>query len=502
MALFAEISDLWESLEDGKILIVEGHALVDLFEVPARREFFRDSGAAVISLVVDKKTAFKQRFERKDKHEKGFPYLEHAWKWAMIREEKLVNLDGFSVKSISERESLMDRLLWEFAEEGKDLPLLRDQRSWETPEDPVVLEDYFADDPIFSRALAMVTCVALGDAYGAPYELTFKPDPPYEANLSNVLKLGSRFGPARFAVPGQVTDDTAMTAMVLEHISLFDVRNNLWYDKDKMIKRYIAWARSKPAGMGKNTGHLFNVRGRKIPDRVKAYEDVLQIKKDSGTVSASNGSLMRASPFAIIPDREEAVKFALIDTDLTNPHPHNRAATRLYVGLLHDLVHAGEEDPMPTAEDLVRKCEQITDWTKSEELEVQECVKAALLSSEPRDLGKPKKGWVLNALWCALRAYKRLLQTPEMDFEEYILPVYKLSEGKSDTDSDTNAAIAGAIYGAKHGWSTLLAQEKTREDIKTLFSAPYELSQCRHGEGAPEPSDFVEIMQTIKKYMD
>ncbi|HOH51346.1 MAG TPA: ADP-ribosylglycohydrolase family protein [Candidatus Hydrogenedentes bacterium] len=152
--------------------------------------------------------------------------------------------------------------------------------------------------------------------------------------------------------------------------------------------------------------------------------------------SQANGALMRVSPLGIFgagrPEAEVAA-WAVADAAITHPNP---VCTGVNVLFTLAVAHAVDQGPSPEA-----LYERMLAWTG--EWKVPEPVRKALTDAAdaPPDEFTKKMGWVLiafqNAVW-------QLLHAPSLE------------DGVVDTvmrggDTDTNAAICGALLGAVHG---------------------------------------------------
>ncbi len=169
--------------------------------------------------------------------------------------------------------------------------------------------------------------------------------------------------------------------------------------------------------------------------------------------SQANGSLMRIAPLAIFAHAlapEQIVALAREESARTHAHPVCQDACAAYCVALARLVSgASAREAFEVA------CSQ----------ELERDVLASLRAAEqaPPDDFQTHQGWVRVALQ---NAFFRLLHAPS--FEEGVIETVHRGG-----DTDTNAAIAGALLGALHGRDALPAQ--WRRLVLT----------CRPLEGAP-----------------
>ena len=218
---------------------------------------------------------------------------------------------------------------------------------------------------------------------------------------------------------GQPTDDSEMALLLARSIVLEGA-----FHAPRVFEAYQAWGRSGPFDMGGTTAAG------------------LQGRPNAG--SQANGALMRVSPLAIFGHAlatEALVAHARADAALTHPNPLcGDASAAFCVAIAHALREG--DGPQAAHAAALR-------WAKG-----TAGVQAALLEDlEGAVEGPPAEfehqmGWVRIAF---RNAFYELLHANSVE------------EGLSRTvgrggDTDTNAAIAGALLGAVHGRAALPAQ--------------------------------------------
>ena len=212
-------------------------------------------------------------------------------------------------------------------------------------------------------------------------------------------------------IAGQPTDDSEM-ALLLARLLVDQGR----YDPKEARKTYISWLDSGPfdCGMTVSSG----LRGRPNPD------------------SQANGAMMRISPLGIFGASHDAglvAEWARQDAAITHPHPVCQQANAVFTMAIAHAIRQGCDGR--------NLYEQIVTW--AEDMKVNgsllEAVRGAA-ESPPADYVR-QQGWVLtafrNALWQLLNA---------TNLEEAVVDTVMRGG-----DTDTNAAICGAILGAVHG---------------------------------------------------
>ena len=162
--------------------------------------------------------------------------------------------------------------------------------------------------------------------------------------------------------------------------------------------------------------------------------------------SQANGSLMRVSPLAIFgaADPARAARMAAEDSELTHPHPLCRDACAAYVRAIAEVIARGGdgEAAWGFAMDEARK--------PGRDPGVAAMLEAA--REGPPDEYYRQMGWIRIAFQ---NAFHQALRAPS--FEEAVVDTV----GRGG-DTDTNAAIAGALLGAIHGLSLIHISEPTR----------------------------------------
>lgn len=212
-------------------------------------------------------------------------------------------------------------------------------------------------------------------------------------------------------IAGQPTDDSEMALMLARTLT-----KRGRYDVEEVRKAYIFWLNSSPFDCGNTVSS--GLRGR--PNRE----------------SQANGALMRISPLGIFGcnrDLDQVSECATADALLTHPHPVCLQVNALFAMTVASAIGTGKGPK--------ELYELIKDWAR--EMCVESRLTKTILDaaeSPPADYIH-QQGWVIvafqNALWQLLHAAS-------------------LEEGVVETvmrggDTDTNAAIAGALLGAVHG---------------------------------------------------
>jgi ADP-ribosyl-[dinitrogen reductase] hydrolase len=301
------------------------------------------------------------------------------------------------------------------------------------------------------RVRGMLLGVAIGDAIGLPFEFNYKKQ-PYSDLIQYKAYNNSQFHGKRYYAIGQYSDDMELTITLARNLI-----KNKKYNRDKILLDYMEWANTNPP-MGNNTRNLFqNVKTiRGYESRFSKYFPT----KESQENSQSNGCLMRCSSLACLWNNDDI----LLDTALTNPSEVSKGATLFYTYLLrciltgdtkkHCWENAVEILPSlhPEINRIVKMVESGTEW--------------ALVEFKGR---KRAIGWVLYALYAGLYCYYHFVDddSDATVFEKSLAWVIK---DHPDSDTDTNAAVAGGLIGAAIGSVRMEASPITAENIRLVMS--------------------------------
>jgi ADP-ribosylglycohydrolase/fructose-1,6-bisphosphatase/inositol monophosphatase family enzyme len=223
----------------------------------------------------------------------------------------------------------------------------------------------------------------------------------------------------------QPTDDSEMALALAREL----VHRGA-YDRAAALDAYAHWWPSAWDRGGTLSQALFPAVRADTPEG-----RLQQVKKQASQSSQSNGCLMHISPLGIFSAGrpELAGDWADEDCGLTHPHPVCRGSCRVFVAAVSRVVAdgggAGECHAAAVAE--AERAGVLA--------EVRQALEGARTAAPPDYV--THMGWVLIALQ---NAFYQLLHAPSLE------------EGVVDTvmrggDTDTNAAIAGALLGAVHG---------------------------------------------------
>jgi ADP-ribosylglycohydrolase len=226
--------------------------------------------------------------------------------------------------------------------------------------------------------------------------------------------------------PGEWTDDTAMALALAESI----VAHGL-LDADDLARRYIAWATESGKGIGNTTRAALIGAADARDARARA----LAHYRVSG-LAAGNGTVMRVTPIGLAArDLDQGVQAARADAALTHADPAAAVASCALCAAL--LAIRTEVDPLAAA---------------SQQAQAHPQTAAALAAVADRDeaqLARLAGSGQAGACWATLAVALYALIAVD-DYEQGV--AWAISLGG---DTDTNAAVAGALLGARHGPGTI-----------------------------------------------
>lgn len=265
-----------------------------------------------------------------------------------------------------------------------------------------------------NRRAGAILGLAVGDALGATYEFCSPsevPAGPLQMSGGGWLDLE----------PGETTDDTALTEAVLKGYGAGPL------DLGRVREAMLAWQDTRPKDIGNQTRKALNY----LRDRPEA----LSLPEDPD--AQGNGAVMRAAAHGIkADDANQAAENAWTEAALTHPSWEARASAALVAALTAGLADGARPD---------------------------EALEGALTILETRD--RPDKrvrgtlrplegyehnpgGWTIYttrlALLCLLDA---------QDFRPGVEAAVRLGG-----DADTNAAVAGALLGARFGAASIVPE--------------------------------------------
>jgi ADP-ribosyl-[dinitrogen reductase] hydrolase len=274
-----------------------------------------------------------------------------------------------------------------------------------------------AEDRRFDRALGCMLGMVIGDSLGSQVEFQTR-DMIRAAYPDGVRDLAD--SPVRQTLAGQPTDDSELGLTLARSL----VRCG-GYDVQDAAAGYGRWFASEPFDCGHTTRLAFGPAAAALTDKAGAA------RRNADKGSQSNGSLMRVAPIGVwARDPEEAALVASEDSSLSHPHPVCRAACGAFAAAISAALEGADRQGMMEA--ALRTAEGVS--------AVSDALRQAASGVAPADF-QHHMGWVLIALQNAF--FHLAAGTP-------VEPALIETVGQGG-DTDTNAAIAGALLGAADG---------------------------------------------------
>ncbi len=314
-----------------------------------------------------------------------------------------------------------------------------------------------ADSALLSRAQGCLLGQLIGDSLGSLVEFK-RPEEIRRRYPNGVRDMadGGTWG----TIAGQPTDDSEM-ALLLARTLVANGR----FDAAEVKKAYIFWLNSDPFDCG--TTISSGLTGWHSPD------------------SQANGAMMRISPlgiFGVNYELEQVAEWARQDAAITHIHPVCQQANALFAMAIAHAVRTG-----CSASKLY---EQVVVWADEMDAHTRLKETIARAADSPPDDFVRFQGWVLiafpNALWQLLNA---------SDVEEGVVDT--IMRGG---DTDTNAAICGALLGAVHGREAIPGRW-----VETIRNCRPQAGAANVHKPRPEcfwPADALELAEQLIAHTD
>ncbi|MCD2189820.1 ADP-ribosylglycohydrolase family protein [Actinomycetospora soli] len=281
------------------------------------------------------------------------------------------------------------------------------------------------------RVIGTLQGGAIGDALGVPYE--------YGSRRLDGEPAMVGGGLGHYA-PGQWSDDTEMAAVIARVAA---TRADLRTEEalDAIADGFVDWYRGGPADVGSQTATVLSAQEPGPGSAARLRAAATAVHRRTGR-SGGNGSLMRTGPVALahLGDRDAITTAARAVSELTHHDPQAGDACVLWCLAIDHAIATGRADARVglshLPDDEARRWDALLD--------------AAEASGPGAFAGT--NGWVVAALqgaWAAVAG--------AADAEAGLVAAVR---GGGDTD--TVAAIAGALLGAASGASAFRAEWRDR----------------------------------------
>ena len=273
------------------------------------------------------------------------------------------------------------------------------------------------------RIAGTLLVTGIGDALGAGYEFSAAPS-------GDIDMIGGGLGP--FA-PGEWTDDTAMAVAIAE------VAASGGLDPVAIGERFLDWYRSSPPDMGNATRAVLGSvrRGHELA----AAAARLYARRPRG--AAGNGALMRTAPVALVHlgDDGEMAAGARVVAELTHADPLAGDSCVLWCIAIDRAIRESRLDGVWDGLALLPS-DRRARWER------------ALTEAEAGPASRfAPNGFTVTALQAA-HAAVQLTPVPVTRPEAHLVDALVAAVRIGD-DTDTVAAIAGGLLGARWGASAV-----------------------------------------------
>lgn len=282
------------------------------------------------------------------------------------------------------------------------------------------------DDTRIARATGVLFGQVIGDSLGSLVEFR-SPTDIARSHPGGVRHLAD--GGTWNTLAGQPTDDSEL-ALALARCLAAHGR----HDEEAVARAYADWYASDPFDIGSTTRVALAARHRaRLDDPAARLSEHAQFP--AARDSQANGALMRASPIGIHAAGDPARAAALARRDARVTHPHavcGEANAAFAAAIATGVAGADTADMLACARGVLGDDDAgrvIADTL------------ARAVAGELPVAHSDQMGWVLIALQIAFR---QLLHVD--DVEAALVETVGLGG-----DTDTNAAITGALLGARHG---------------------------------------------------
>lgn len=300
-----------------------------------------------------------------------------------------------------------------------------------------------------ARAAGVLLATAAGDALGAGYEFTH-PTPETVIDM-----IGG--GPFHFA-PGEWTDDTSMAVAIAE-VAAEGVDLRSTEGLDAVAAQFLRWYDSQPNDIGNQTRAVLSARSS---TGAQMQEQARSLTGRKG----GNGSLMRTAPVALgyLDDEQGCIDAAIAIGALTHDDVRAAQACAMWSYAIRHAVLHGNFDG-------VRRYLEVA---SDDAAEFWGPLLDQAETGTPADFAN--NGWVVHALQTAWWAI-----TGADDSGPEHLPAALERAVRAGHDTDTTAAIAGGLLGARwgasavparwrrklHGWPGLEASDLVRLAVRS-----------------------------------
>lgn len=331
-------------------------------------------------------------------------------------------------------------------------------------------------DGVQDRRLGALFGLAIGDALGTTLEFSKPLTQPWHPPLAGPLTTICGGGP--FQVDrGQVTDDTHLACCLARVLAAGPQPGEV---EGLLAQEYQAW---EPISFdsGRQTASAIQRMAFGVDPSLAGY----QVWDEGGRQAAGNGSLMRTAPIgAMVPEREERLRLAVLDSLLTHADPRCVLACAGFNEAIAVGISGGDTDAMVQA-----AAAAVTDatpvalqqpagplitreeWRSARDFLHLDLVSARMDDPWLLDEEQMPSAWDALVVWRGAIDHGRGRLALNGRMAGFVRVAFRLAfwqllhardvrTALLDTvnrgfDADTNGAIVGALLGARWGYDRL-----------------------------------------------
>lgn len=291
------------------------------------------------------------------------------------------------------------------------------------------------DPSVLDRASGVLLGQACGDALGVPYEFAWPPEG--DAQMS-----GGGLGPY---APGEWSDDTQM-AVCIARVSERGGGLTTAAELDEIAAAFEAWLTGGASDVGTQTASVLRAASHLPGSPSERLSHASAALHEQTRKTAGNGALMRTGVVGLVAldDRERTAQAARAVAELTHADPLAAESCVLWSEAIRVAVTESRLD-VRAGLDLLPE-DRRAQW--------EAWIADAELVRPAADLRT--NGFTVTAFQAAWHAIRRSPFFSAGEFTEYDATVSHLPDAlhravRIGGDTDTVAAIAGALLGARHG---------------------------------------------------
>lgn len=289
------------------------------------------------------------------------------------------------------------------------------------------------------RAVGSLLAAACGDALGVPYEFGSRPLAPGE----DPQMLGGGLGPYEC---GEYSDDTQMAVVIAQVAAERDLRRP--DALDEVVEGWICWLQRGARDVGTQTRQVLSTAARGSAETgaaTRARAAALRLHEQTGR-TGGNGSLMRTGPVALafLDDADAVAEVSRRVSSLTHPDPMAGDACVLWCQTIRTAILAGGDSELR---------DQVRWLPESRRRHWHDLIDEAEVARPETFVPNGYAPKALQAAWSAIRH-----PVDRGHYAGHPLTASLCAAVHAGDDTDTVAAITGALVGARWGADALPKQ--------------------------------------------